>query len=205
MSQSASYGTAVCLPFSYYHFIPDTIIQHFLFTITYVSPAGRQFIAVASMYDFLPRWQSLADGEQLLVVHNRQRQAVLDLKRNMWVEPRERVRRYIKRVKNTLGHIISIFVKYIFIIGISNYQIFLLQTVADWGESNAPGVHLAGLPLFHGHRRWAGGTRWVGPKISKISMNKWIRWFEIKTQIPTISFRWIRNPKFWILNHVLNL
>uniref|UniRef100_A0A914HFH6 Uncharacterized protein n=1 Tax=Globodera rostochiensis TaxID=31243 RepID=A0A914HFH6_GLORO len=44
---------------------------------------GRQFVALASMFDFWPRWQSLADGAMLLLLQNPQRHAVLDLRRNI--------------------------------------------------------------------------------------------------------------------------
>ncbi|KAL3083571.1 hypothetical protein niasHT_036343 [Heterodera trifolii] len=60
---------------------PSTSDQHQ--TKCFLRDEGRQFVAVASMFDFWPRWQSLADGAMLLVVQNRQHQAVLDLKRNI--------------------------------------------------------------------------------------------------------------------------
>lgn len=37
---------------------------------------------MAVKYDFVADWQSLADDKLLLVVHNRQRHAVFDIKEN---------------------------------------------------------------------------------------------------------------------------
>ncbi|CAK5059547.1 unnamed protein product [Meloidogyne enterolobii] len=40
-------------------------------------------ISAASFYDFVPRWQTLVDGEALLLLHNTKKHAILDLKRNI--------------------------------------------------------------------------------------------------------------------------
>ncbi|KAF7638756.1 hypothetical protein Mgra_00001837 [Meloidogyne graminicola] len=40
-------------------------------------------ISSASLYDFVPRYQTLIDGEILLILHNIKKHAILDLKRNI--------------------------------------------------------------------------------------------------------------------------
>lgn len=46
-------------------------------------------ISAASFYDFVPRWQTLVDGEALLLLHNTKKHAILDLKRNILHDIRE--------------------------------------------------------------------------------------------------------------------
>jgi len=45
-----------------------------------IHPTEGQIHSVASMYDFVPAWQSLADENWLVLVYNRQRHAVMDLR-----------------------------------------------------------------------------------------------------------------------------
>ncbi|KAI1728641.1 hypothetical protein DdX_00838 [Ditylenchus destructor] len=63
-------------------------------TDCFLQQQGEVIHSVAVKYDFMPTWQSLADDEYLLLVYNRQRHAVLDLKN----------RRLYKIEENRLPH-----------------------------------------------------------------------------------------------------
>ena len=60
---------------------PSQSHQHM--TKCFLRSPGQNVTSVASMFDFMPRWQSLLDGRQLVLVHNRQRQAFLDVRNNL--------------------------------------------------------------------------------------------------------------------------